>query len=223
MEEKSLSSFSLKMIALITMAIDHTGAVLFPEEMAFRLIGRMSFPIYCFLLAEGFFYTSSRFRYLFRLLLLALVSEPVFDLAFFDTLWYPGHQNVFWTLSMGLAAMWVLEKMQESPAIGMILAAAFALLAELCNTDYGAFGVVLILIFSVCRSRRGTGVGAFALVNSGYALLLNPLQAAAVLSAVPIGLYNGKRGIRLPKLLFYAFYPVHLLLLFLIREALTVS
>ena len=104
-----MSSFVLKLLAMISMAIDHTGALLFPGNEVLRLIGRIAFPIYCFLLAEGFVYTSSRRRYLIRMAVWSVISEPVFDFAFYRTWWEPAYQNVFFTLFLGLTALWLLE------------------------------------------------------------------------------------------------------------------
>ena len=208
-----MSAFMLKLLALFCMAIDHTGAVLFPQQEVLRWIGRLAFPIYCFLLSEGFFFTSSRKRYLLRLLLFGILSEPCFDFAFSGLWWRPESQNVFWTLALGLASIWAIEKFREIPFPGILLAFCCALLAEVLHTDYGAFGVFLVLIFAVFHSRRLTALGVFALADIGYALNGSIIQIGAVLAAVPIWLYNKKRGPRLPKLLFYGFYPAHLLVL----------
>ena len=215
-----MSSFTLKILALVTMAIDHTGATLFPQAWPLRLIGRLAFPIYCFLLAEGFFYTSSRRRYFFRLALWGVLSEPCFDLAFYGSLWNFSHQNVFWTLLAGLGAMWVLEALKDKPLMGIGTAACIALAAEFLHTDYGAFGVLVILIFYGLRGQKEASLTVFALVNSGYGILQSFTQLAAIFACVPLWFYNGQRGPRLPKLLFYGFYPLHLLALWGLRMVL---
>ena len=90
-----MTAFGLKLLALFTMTADHIGAIFFPQEQWIRIIGRMSFPIYCFLLAEGLKHTRSVVNYALRLGIFAVLSEPAYDLAFSHTLWEPSRQNVF--------------------------------------------------------------------------------------------------------------------------------
>lgn len=209
-----MSSFILKLLAMVSMAIDHTGAILFQENEVLCIIGRLAFPVYCFLLAEGFVYTSSRRRYLTRMAVWGVVSEPVFDLAFYGTMWQPAHQNVFFTLFLGLTALWLLERFfPQNPVLGMSLVLLPFLAAELLLTDYGGFGILLIVLFYACRCRRVVGLSAFALLNTGFSLTSSWVQLAGGLAVVPLAFYNGKRGPKLPGWLFYAFYPAHLLLL----------
>ncbi len=209
-----MSSFVLKLLAMVSMAIDHTGALLFPGNEVLRLIGRIAFPIYCFLLAEGFVYTSSRRRYLIRMAVWGVISEPVFDFAFYRTWWEPAHQNVFFTLFLGLTALWLLEHFfSKNPVLGMSLVLLPFLAAELLSTDYGGFGVILIVLFYACRCRRAAGLSAFALLNTGFSLTSSWIQLAGAFAVIPLAFYNGKRGPKLPGWIFYAFYPAHLLLL----------
>ena len=217
-----MSSFMLKLLAMAAMAVDHTGAILFPGNLTLRLIGRLSFPIYCFLLAEGFVHTSSRKRYLMRLGLWGIVSEPVFDYAFSGRLWAWEHQNVLFTLFLGLCALCLLEGLSTSERQwpGLIAALLPAAAAEMLMTDYGGFGVLLIVVFYVCRNRRGAGIFSFVLFNTAFSLTGSQIQLAAAAAGLSIGLYNGKRGKRLPGWLFYAFYPVHLGILCLLAMAL---
>ncbi|MCD8069348.1 MAG: conjugal transfer protein TraX [Lachnospiraceae bacterium] len=129
MQKRGLSGAALKWIAVLCMAIDHTGATVALQHFyrmaavgtytqyytaytvyyVMRCIGRFSFPVYCFLLVEGFFHTRSRGKYLRNLAVFALVSEIPFDLAFYDTVFETSHQNVFLTLAIGLAALWLAE------------------------------------------------------------------------------------------------------------------
>ena len=139
-----LNSFQLKCIAVITMIIDHTGAVLFPGDLIFRYIGRISFPIFCFLLVEGFSHTRDVRKYMFRLGLFALISEIPYDLAFRNTVFEYEHQNVFFTLFLGVVMMYALEKSREWPvkAVEVLLAMWFA---NLLGTDYRFKGIILIV------------------------------------------------------------------------------
>ncbi|WP_312694011.1 TraX family protein, partial [Caproiciproducens sp.] len=93
-----MSSSQLKVLAVVTMLTDHIGAILFPSVLLFRIIGRLSFPLFCFLISEGLLYTANLKGYLERLFFFALISEVPYDLAFHGTVYYPQSQNVFFTL-----------------------------------------------------------------------------------------------------------------------------
>ncbi len=215
-----LTGGQLKVLALITMAVDHVGAVLFPEYPVLRMIGRLSFPIYAFLLVEGFFHTRDVRRYFMWLLGFTVLSEIPYDLAFNETWFYAERQNIFFTLSLGLGVMWILEKSGEWPEkIVEILLAMW--LAELVHADYGYRGILLILIFYVFRGRRLFVCAGEAVWNF---LWISGIQRYGALAAFPIGLYNGKRGRGKSrpgtKCFFYVFYPVHLLVLYIIKRCL---
>lgn len=207
----------LKWIAVLTMVIDHVGAILFPDQIWMRVIGRVAFPIYAYCLAEGFRYTSDYRRYLGRLALFAILSEIPFDLAFYGVPFSFAHQNVFFTLTLGLILLWVLERCREQL---LLCAGAFAVLcflAQALHMDYGAGG--LLMVFAFYLARQGTspwiGWGIFVFINLfGYA---GGVQWAAILALLPIGLYSGKAGKRKQRF-FYWIYPLHLLLLWIIEK-----
>ncbi len=213
MEEKTfgIDGFTLKWIAMICMAIDHTGAVLFPQYLWLRMVGRLAFPIYCFLLAEGAVHTGDIYKYARRLFLFALLSDIPFDLALFGgiTVW---HQNVFFTLLFGLLAVIPFEE-GKGMAGGFFPALLMMGLAQLLHTDYGAKGVALILLFYLLREHRLLKQAAF--VAADYLAYGAGIQSYAGLAAVPMLFYNGKRGPSL-KYFFYVFYPLHLLILYFI-------
>ncbi len=141
-----LNSFQLKCIAVLTMIIDHTGAVLFPGDLVFRYIGRISFPIFCFLLVEGFSHTRDMRKYMLRLGVFAVISEIPYDLAFRDTVLEFGHQNVFFSLFIGVVMMYALEKNAEWPIkVTEVLLAMWV--AVFLRTDYGFKGILLISIY----------------------------------------------------------------------------
>lgn len=104
-----LNGFHLKLIAACTMFIDHMGHTLFPTVLWLRCIGRLAFPIFCFLIAEGCVYTRDRRKYALRLLAFALLSEVPFDLMVGGTVWYPYSQNVLWTLLAGALICWCVD------------------------------------------------------------------------------------------------------------------
>ena len=216
------SGTTLKYIACGTMLLDHIGAsciesrysyytaapsALVTLDLVLRLIGRLAFPIFCFLLVEGFLHTHSLRQYAGRMLAFALVSELPFDLAFFHTLIYRGHQNVYWTLFFGLCALGCLRHCGERSAPGIFSALALAVLAELLRTDYGAIGVLLIVVLYITRASR-----PLQCLSGAVAVCY---ELPAPLAFLPVSLYNGQRGrcSRAEQWAFYLFYPAHLALL----------
>ncbi len=214
-----MSGTALKWIAVISMLIDHTAEVLMNHNAALtepiwaqiyvlmRGIGRIAFPIYAFLLVEGFLHTRDVKKYLTRMFLFAVVSEIPFDLAVFHTPFYWGYQNVFFTLFLGLLALagirWGTGLWKQALALIMCVGAA-----QLINCDYGAFGVFFIVLLYMTRydKKTQTVLGALSLV----------WELPGILAFIPIRLYNGTRGRCGNKYFFYAFYPAHLLILWMI-------
>lgn len=243
MKQKGLSSFGLKYIALLTMTIDHIGAIFLtygslPYSIA-RGIGRIAFPIFCFLLVEGFRHTSNRRSYFLRLLLFAFLSEIPFDAALFQ---FPqvtdpsilfSHQNVFFTLALGFLALCLLEKYWwDGFFLRLFIPLCFCGLAELLHTDYSMVGVMVILLFyclEINAGYHGTLEGnryTFSVIAYPVLLLLLAYGNVFVALAIPfLSLYNGKKGNPLPngksfpgaKYLFYWYYPMHLLVFALAR------
>ena len=206
----------LKLIACLSMFIDHLGAVCFSGMMGFRIIGRLAFPIYCFLLVEGAVHTHDMKKYILRMGIFALISEVPFDLAFYHRLVYTGHQNVFFTLGLGLLAIWFLEHPIEQLDIPdvlykLLVIIAAGLIAEFFNTDYGFTGIAVICIFYYLRGQPQLKYPIAAILLAA----MGGVEFYAVLALIPILLYNGQRG-RQTKVMqygFYIFYPVHLLLI----------
>lgn len=216
MDNKSfgfINNFTLKMIAVITMVIDHIGYVFIPTQTAyyeiFRAIGRISFPIFCFLIIEGFFHTRSHVNYLIRLSVFALISEIPYDLAFHKTMFYWDSQNVFITLVLGLFAIFCLEEMNNR-RIYMIPLILTGCAAVFSKCDYGIGGVLLICMFYLTRHTPWIRIFLTALI---LYMFYNPTELYGLIALVPIACYNGKRGSR-AKMIFYWFYPLHLLVLF---------
>lgn len=221
MNEKSLplNSLHLKLLAMATMLIDHMGATLFPYALWMRCVGRLAFPIFCFLVAEGCAHTHDKKRYAARLLVFAVLSEPAFDLM--HGVWFTmDYQNVLWTL-LGALVCWAVEWASAGGALWQRLPAEAAiavgfLLAQWLNTDYGGWGVLLVTLFYLTREVRNrwaiqlVGLALFCWFCSAWRL-----EMLAMLSLIPICLYNGERGFSNKALQygFYAFYPVHILIL----------
>ena len=206
---KLFNIFTLKMMAIIAMAIDHIGAVLFPQYDVFRIIGRIAFPIFAFTLVEGFLHTRDVKKYMKRLGLLALCSEIPFDLAFFGTPLEFSHQNVFFTMFLGIAMLYLLLK-NISKVRQIIIVIVMLLISEFLCTDYSSAGLFMILWYYQFRGSRMLQLVGMAIVNI---LHLGGMQVYACLSAIPIAMYSGERGPSC-KWFFYWFYPIHLLILY---------
>ena len=224
-----LSAFTLKCIAILSMLIDHIGAGLFPDQMWMRIVGRLAFPIFAFLLSEGFYHTRSIKRYAFRLGIFALISEIPFNLLHNDHIFDPDAQNIFITLLIGLLTIYGVEKYRKhprsyySPAILLI----GIMIAQLLRTDYGGFGVALIYIFHYFRDKRKIAAACVAVANLAYGLLQSisgyvPLQMLAGAAAIPILMYNGKKGYSM-KYAFYAFYPAHISVIMAIKYIVSIQ
>lgn len=207
-----MTSALLQCIAIVTMLIDHMGYRLFPQYQVFRMIGRISFPIFAFMLAQGFLHTSSRKKYAMRLAAFAIVSEIPYQLFSQGMLWnkYPW-SNIFFELLLGLAALWCAEKGK----FWFLGAAGIVVVAETLDFMYGGYGILLMVGFYVFREKRWAGPVCLVACTILYCWYHNnPLQIYAVLAAIPLYFYNGEKGARLPRYFSYAFYPVHLLVIY---------
>ncbi len=206
------NDFQLKCIAAFTMLIDHIGMVLYPGVTWLRAIGRLSFPIFCFVLVEGFYHTHNRRNYLIRLGLFALISEVPFDLARSGTWINPAYQNVFFTLFLGFAMLCGLREFKDTVerVVVVLIAVAFA---GLLSVDYGIQGILLILVYAVLRDYKWPKLILGALWNFLFRVRT---QYFGVFAMLPLALYNGEKG-RSMKWFFYIFYPAHLLVLYGIK------
>lgn len=242
-----LSGSTLKCIALITMLIDHIGAtivegilnrdypavlsndsyraylkshaMLISADQILRGIGRIAFPIFCFLLVEGFLHTKNKKKYALRLFLFALISEIPFDIAFRNTWFSFTAQNVFFTLFFGLLMIWLLDIIRQKSftypliqATGyLIIIVAFMGIAYQLRVDYSSIGIAAIAAIYLLRNNRLAGSLAACLLLC----IFYSNEIPCLLSVFLIGMYNGTRGLNL-KYLFYAFYPIHLTILYVI-------
>lgn len=224
---RGLGQEGVKAIACLAMLLDHIGAIFVPGYYGYyilRILGRIAFPIYCFLLSEGAHYTRDARKYVLRLGVGAVVSEVPFDLAFYGGLTL-AHQNVMLTLLLGFAA---LEAWKHRPDWSRLpIVAALAIAAEWLHTDYGAWGVALVVAFGVLREQpRWKLVLVLAMIllamDSAPIPFLGgmPIEVFGMLALIPIFLYSGeKRGQgRGVQFLFYCFYPAHLLLLWALEQ-----
>lgn len=202
------------------MFIDHYGAIFQNDIMIYRVIGRIAFPIYCFLLVEGYFHTSNVKKYAKRLFIFALLSEIPFDLAFYNNIGFE-HQNIFFTLFIGLAAIYLIdnkEKKYNFEKSAVIIAAC--LLAIILSTDYNAMGIIYILILFYTRNKdKLKKLKIVALVMFVVNLTSSVLQQFSLFALIPIYFYNGKPGPKnkIVQIFFYAAYPLHLLIYYFIN------
>lgn len=248
-----LSGNTVKMIAIITMFVDHFSKIVllwFTDNVwgplyqsgqmtlekaqqidyfiRFDLygIGSIAFPLFCFLLTEGFYYTKDKKRYCFLMGVFAILSEIPFDIAFFTDYstsegTYPlywGYQNIFFTLLLGLVALWCIEKfpcpsdVKSEKIKGALLQIASvvvaAITADLIHCDYGSMGVLFIVGFYICRKNRLYQILMFLFLYMMTTGNQPPLYT--VISCMVILLYNGTRGKWHLKYFFYWFYPVHI-------------
>ena len=233
----------LKLVAMIAMLCDHAGKMLFPQYPIMRIIGRLAFPIYAYCLAVGCVYTRSPLNYLKRLLLLALIVQPIYAVSmahtsqamysvsfaehpvqavfsFYLNSW--SHPNILVSLALGLILIWSLRERQ------LIITAAMLVYCWLIRTkiDYGFNGIILMLLFYMFCTHRwlslplvlafmlwwGVGSGSYSLFGVSFST-----QTFAIF-ALPLIYVHTNTGIQLPKWVFYAFYPAHFVLIYLLNQ-----
>lgn len=241
----TFSADMLKLTAMITMLIDHIGAgileylvwidtlsqqtklLLIEIDQILRLIGRISFPLYCYLLVQGFLYTKSRLKYAGSLLFFAFLSEFPFDFMLYSTLDFSS-LNVLFTLFFGLLTLCGIERAKSNIFLNILIITAGMSIAAFFNTDYAWMGVLLIASLYLFRKNKhlqcaiSLALFFFALIIRNIGLYESFGQAALsqlsskytlILSFWMIYRCNGKRYLKKGKYLFYLFYPAHLLLL----------
>ena len=209
-----MTVWTLKLIAVITMLVDHIGALLLPNVLLLRIIGRIAFPIFAFLIAESMTHTRNRKRYLLRVFFFALITELPFRLSILGGNWGFGLRNVLFTLLFGALACLCWANGQKQPW-WYIAAFLPVIAAELFFTDYGAFGAAAILLFFALRPQpKILTCAVFAVWTVFYCIAhLNMLELYALFALPLLYFYNGQKGAHSAKYFFYVFYPAHLLLL----------
>lgn len=226
--KRGLSQESLKLLACVVMLIDHIGAVFVPGY-ALRCIGRLAFPLYCFLLAEGVHHTKHPWRYGLRLAIGAALSELPFDLLLYGGVTWQ-HQSVMVTLFLGFCAGMCMKRTGDL-LLKTLLVVPFAVAAEWLGTDYGGMGVILIGLFLLSRNMPLKGLIQFLGMVVIFGLMASPriyeiggfnitIQMLGALAIVPIALYSGRKATKSKavQLAFYLFYPVHLVVLLILAK-----
>ena len=236
--KKIINNNTLKIIAMILMLLDHLWGTIIPGNQWMTLIGRMAFPIFAFLIVEGFFHTSDLKKYMKRLFIFGLISEIPFNLIYTGSIIFPFHQNVMFTLLLGLLIINEIDKLKNNKEIKkkiipILKIFLFLIISIIGFVDYGVTGVLTIVVFYLFRGFKLAWIGQlislillYIVFFEGQSVILNifnheyflPLQSIGVLSLIFIWLYNGEKGKnnKLIKYLFYSFYPVHMLVIYLI-------
>ena len=225
MNKFGFSSFTLKVMAMIFMVIDHVGLIFFPHEIMFRYIGRLSFPIFCFLIVEGFYHTCNVYKYMGRLLLFAFISEYPFDLMVSGTGFYMESQNIFFTLFLGLVAIYFMDQFDKKYPVSyffktiayVLIAVSISLIAVELGTDYSALGIFYIVIFYLYRGNYMLIFLCIEIITIYFFGLFSVAgriqsQNFAGLAVIFTALYNGKKGPNI-KYIFYVFYPGHIVVI----------
>lgn len=213
----------LKIIAVVSMLLDHIGAYFFPSCVILRIIGRLAFPIFAFFIAEGLKHTSNKKRYISTLLTCALISQIPYSFLHF---WY--NLNIIFTFLIAILVIYLIENYKKHFLnIIFLILIAFVLIAfEIFGVlSYGIFGILLIIAFYFCNNKKSTAVfGALILLALAVEhLLLSNLdfsgyvQFFAVLTLPLLFLFNGKKGKLNLKYLFYIFYPLHLIIILIVQ------
>lgn len=221
MKTKELSQEGLKLMACFTMLLDHIGAVLMPS-MALRAIGRIAFPLYCFLLVEGVAHTRNEKKYAKRLFIGALLAEIPFDFLFYGGMNWKS-QSVMVTLLLGFFMItWARKKGYILFPLSICFFAA-----EFLGTDYGGWGIALIALFYITAEKSWAKLlqfigmalifwcmDSYRIPVCGYKV---PIEMFGLLAMLPIALYSGRKMTysKAVQWGFYLFYPLHMIVLFL--------
>ncbi len=207
-----MSAYYLKWIAVILMIIDHIGFFLFPQYRILRIIGRLSFPIFAFLIANGYKYTRDKKKYFLRLFVFANIIQ-------LPSIFMSLPVNVFYTLSLGLLCIMIFDS-QQGDLFKLVQLAGILVLANFIGCDYGAYGVIMILFIFICKERylfMSLGILVLSVLFYYKPYSWFNIQYLASLSPFIIMLYNQKPG-RKMKYFFYLFYPIHMVILQLISQ-----
>ena len=240
-----ISTATLHILAMALMLMDHLWATLLPAQEWLTCVGRLAFPIFAFMAVEGYFHTHDFKKYALRMLLFAVISEIPFDFMYGGTWFYPVHQNVIWTLLLGLLGINIMETARKKRKkwafilISVIVVIVGAALGTLCMLDYYGTGVLTIFIFYFFHGRKwwcllGQLIALYLFNVELLGGLVYPIQlfgmefelcqqGLALLSLIPIWLYRGRQGYHSKpfQYLCYAFYPVHMAIIVLVLNFVT--
>ena len=232
-----MTSAWLHIIAMVSMLCDHLWGTIIPGNEWLTCIGRISFPIFAFLIVEGYFKTRNLKNYVYRLAMLAFISEVPFNLMMASTPFFPFHQNVIWSFLLSLGLIHWNESAKNSGnvwkriAIGVFSVAIGYIIGLVTMVDFYHAGILTVLVFYFFNQKKWWSyVGQFICLWYINTELLGglvyelewftfPQQGFALLALLPIWIYNGKKGhsSKLFQYSCYIFYPLHMLLLWIIK------
>lgn len=234
-----MTSFVLKIIAMITMFCDHFGYAFVGHFSYFNYIGRIAFPIFAFQISEGFTHTKNLKKYFIRLLVFAIIAQIPFHL--FLQKFIPNSStglNIFFTLLLGLLAITVYDYFSKienkelnyklfgipfKNIVGIMFTLIIAYIGDMLHVDYGFWGIFVIFTFYLFKNNKLAMIISYitlCIIRYGMNIILYGfyieyiyLAIATIFPIVFIGLYKGKQGYKI-KYLLYLFYPLHLLILY---------
>ncbi len=209
-----MSSFALKTLAVIAMLIDHIGYTFFPSEDLFRIIGRIAFPLFAFQVALGFKHTKDRNKYILRMLIIAIISQIPHQLllSIYNSKF---SLNVCFTFLLALLILKSLEDVKPIWSKILCLIPLFVI-SYFLKYEYYIYGILLVITFYYTYKNPLLMLAWVFILTNVYAAYRNSvLIFYSIVALIPIAFYNGKKGKDL-KYFFYAFYPVHMLVLYLI-------
>ncbi len=232
-----IDSSTLHIIAMLFMLCDHAWATIIPGNAWLTCIGRLAFPIFAFLLVEGYYHTHNFKKYLFRMLGFAILSEIPFNYMYGGTAFYPFHQNVLWGFLIALVGMYLIDRVKKYNKIWLdillipLIVIVFAMLGIITMVDYNITGILTVFVFYFFHGKKWWCIlgqlaclyylnvnllgGIYYPINI-FGIQINLVQQSlALLSLIPIWLYNGRKGYdsKTFKYFCYAFYPLHILVL----------
>ena len=225
-----MTSFVLKIIALISMFCDHFGDAFFKHYSFLNLIGRIAFPIFAFQISEGYIHTKNLKKYMTRLFIFAIISQIPFSLFLNEFVSSGITLNIFFTLFLGLVCIKTYDYFSKSnhKILGIFLILIIFCMGEIINVDYGCWGIIVIFMFYLLKNNKCAMIlsyislciirYSYIIISSRFSIEYIYLAIATIFPIIFISLYNGKQGYRI-KYLLYVFYPIHLLLLYFLFQS----
>lgn len=234
-----MNNFILKLIAIITMLIDHIGYFYFPDVLFFRFIGRIAFPIYAFLITQGVFYTKDKIKYFKRIFIMAILSEVPFNLLAHKTILYPSYQNVLLLFTIAIGTIILYEKLKEKNKDSYYAILIGIILSILLKPDYGLVGIILIYTYYFLTKKESNHLIKIKILIPAIFFLLYQIiengifykngfiqsiqdiswiYFGSLIAFILIYFYNGKLGFKnkFLNIIFYLFYPIHMIILYII-------
>ena len=214
----------LKIIAVISMMADHIGKAFFPSVAVWQLVGRIAFPIFVYCLVVGCLHTRDIKKYLLRLLIFAVITQPIYVLNFFERFEYWNHLNIMFTLFFGAIAVYGLMDLRRRWWMLLPCIAACIFL----QLEYGTYGVVLIIAFYAFRDSRWISAVFVALLLAvpffwAPYIMIGGVEIGAqgfAVFTVPFIYARTNLKLKINKYFFYAFYPAHILVIITIGRIL---